>query len=384
MLRKILAFKLRLIAKAILKKYRPKIVAITGSVGKSSTKEAIFTVLSKHFKVRKNEANFNTEIGVPMTVVGENYVGGNIWRWKQILFKGLAMLFKKTDYPEILILEMGADRPGDIRYLTSFIKPDVSVITNIGVSHLEFFKDVQELRNEKAAIIRALPENGLAVLNGDDEGTMSVKNQTKARAVLYNLPPDEHGNAPYAYARLAAVAVAKFFGISREQALDDLKEFKNLRGRLVELPGVNGSTIIDDTYNSAPASAIAAIKYLKNREGKRKIAVLGRMAELGAATESGHVEVGRVAAKQDLDLLLVKNNDASLIARGAREAGMPKEKIKEFGSAEEVANLIQLSPGDVVLVKASQAEYFEDIIKGIMAEPARANQLLVQRDYTRR
>lgn len=368
MLRKLLAFKLRLIAKAILKKYRPKIVAITGSVGKSSTKEAVFTVLSKHFKARKNEANFNTEIGVPMTVIGENYVGGNIWRWKQILWKGFMMIIKKTDYPEILILEMGADRPGDIRYLTSFIKPDVSVITNIGVSHLEFFKDVQELRKEKAAIIRALPENGLAVLNGDDEGTMSVKDQTKARVVLYNLPSNEHSNAPVVYARLAAIAVAKFFNISREQAIEDLKDFKNLPGRLEEVRGKSGAIIINDAYNSAPASAIAALKYLQNFQGGKRIAILGRMAELGSAAESSHMEVGKEAAKQNLDLLLVKSNDASLIAKGAREAGMAEEKIKEFSSADDAIKLIELSAGDVVLVKASRAEHFEDIVKALSGE----------------
>lgn len=391
MVRKILALVLKLIASAVLKKYKPRIVAVTGSVGKSTTKEAIFAVLSKHFKVRRNLENFNTEIGVPLTIIGGDYAGGNPMKWLWVIFKGLGLLFNRADYPKILILEMGADRPGDLKKLTSFAAPEVGLITNIGVSHLEFFKTKEALQNEKAWVVRRA--SSLAVLNADDEPIEWLKTQTKANIKTFaisgpaDFTPEKVGlkpePEPLMYAKLAAIAAVQYFGTTSAQAVEDLEDFKNLRGRMQIIKGASGATIIDDTYNSAPASAVAALKFLKNYPGGRKIAVLGKMAELGAETERGHRDVGKTAAGLGIDLLFVKNNAAAIIGQSAKAAGL--QNVRVFNSSEQALEMLnaEIRPNDVILLKASQSEYFEDIIKGIMAEPERAKEFLVQRDYTR-
>lgn len=396
MFRKILAFKLRILSIAILRKYNPKVVAITGSVGKTSTKEAVYHVLKHKFKARKTQSNYNTEIGVPLTIIGSDSPGRSLIKWFGVFGKALKLIFKQQRYPEILILEMGADRPGDLKYLTSFIKPDVSIITNIGISHLEFFKTEKAIFNEKAQLVNVLQRGGVAILNYDDQKVRSLEGKTKARVLTYGLSSEADLSAeefgllknlpkPLVHTFLAAIATASIFDIPTSKSEQILKNFKGTKGRLQTIKGVNGSTIIDDTYNSAPDSATSALGYLVNFEGKRKIAVMGRMAELGEETESGHRRVGKKAADVGLSLLFVKDNEAKLIGEEAVACGMNPEKVVEFSNSSEAVSKIRKEIGedDVVLIKASQSDYFEDIVKGVMAEPERAEDLLVQRDYTR-
>ena len=421
MFRKILTLKLRIVSALILKKYRPKIVAITGSVGKSSAKEAVFQVLRGHFFVRKNEGNFNTEIGVPLTMIGSDTAGKNIFKWVVIFLKAVGLLLGRAKYPEVLVLEMGADRVGELERLMSWIKPDVSVVTTVGISHLEFFKTREAIRREKGALIRALSENGMAILNADDEGSSSLKSESRGRVLTYGLSDGADVKAselvieendgkfggtsfelsvnnseqkivlrqglgqPMASSALAAAAVALVFKIPLPEIAEGLRDFKSLAGRLQVFDGSNGSVIIDDTYNSAPASLKAALDVLKSFPGKRKICVLGKMAELGEESEKSHKEIGEYVVGLNLDYVFVKNNEAKLIGEEAVAKGFDKEKLIYFSSngqaVSELKNILQA--GDVILFKASQSEYFEDLMKELL-QYSEDHSRLIQRDYTRK
>ena len=379
MLRKLIALKLRVISTLVLEKYKPKIVAITGSVGKSTTKEVIFYLLRQKFFVWKSEKNLNTEIGVPLSILGiTDEPGRNIIKWFRVFSKGIGLILFTKKYPQILVLEMAAEFPGDLEYLTSFVRPDVSVVTNVGISHMEFFKTHDAIRREKGALVRALSADGVAILNRDDEGATALTNEAKCKVITFGLTEgdfnlsiltvDKTWPKPVAYSSLAAAAVASVFHIPTSDVGISLREFKGLPGRLQKIEGVNGSIIIDDTYNSAPDSAIAALEFLKSFPGKRKIVVFGRMAELGDETEPGHRKVGKVVADLGIDFLFVKNNEALFIAEEAKAGDLSIERVIVFSGAPDAIKLLtrELKPGDVVLVKASRVDKFEEIVKGIM------------------
>ena len=188
MLRKLIALKLRVISTLVLEKYKPKIVAITGSVGKSTTKEVIFYLLRQKFFVWKSEKNLNTEIGVPLSILGiTDEPGRNIIKWFRVFSKGIGLILFTKKYPQILVLEMAAEFPGDLEYLTSFVRPDVSVVTNVGISHMEFFKTHDAIRREKGALVRALSADGVAILNRDDEGATALTNEAKCKIITFGL-----------------------------------------------------------------------------------------------------------------------------------------------------------------------------------------------------
>src|SRR3989344_2416115 len=180
-------------ARYTLRRYRPKIVGITGSVGKTSTKEAIFTVLAGRYRVRRSEKNYNTEIGVPLTILGIPHYGKNIFGWLWAIGRTRMRAFMRSaGYPEILVIEMGADRPGDIGYLAELAPPFVGVITAIGDMpvHVEFFDSPKALAQEKARLIAALPPEGRAILNCDDPAVLEIKGRAKARILSFGFRKD--------------------------------------------------------------------------------------------------------------------------------------------------------------------------------------------------
>jgi len=186
MLRKILQKILKILAKLVLKKYKPTVIAITGSVGKTSTKEAIYHVLKVHFgkhRVRRNERNYNNELGVPLTVFGLESGGRSIFRWAIRFSKILWMIIFTQSYPNFLVIEMGADRPGDIKYLTDFVHPKIGLITALGEIpvHVEFFDGPQAVAKEKRVLVSSLKEDGVAILNYDDERVREMKQGLKAK-----------------------------------------------------------------------------------------------------------------------------------------------------------------------------------------------------------
>ena len=401
---------LRYLTELLIWKYKPTVIAITGSVGKTSAKEAVFVVLKGGYYARRSLENYNNEFGVPLTVIGSRAGGRNPFSWLVILLKALLYFVFPLPYPEVLILEMGADRPGDIGYLTSLAKPFISVVTAVGPSHLEFFDRIESIAEEKSKIVSSLHKKGKAVLNYDDPYAQAMAAKHKGSVIYYGFDQDAdlkaadvfyspsgitfkvhfRGNvvpvhlpgalgSPNVYAALAAAGVGIAMGVNLVDIGKALESYVSPPGRLRVLPGVKSTLILDDTYNSAPASALAALEALSRLPAKRKIAVLGDMAELGDLTEDGHRMVGAGVVDQGVNYLVAVGPKSKFIADQARHMGYPEKQIMYFDTTDEakkpVENLIQ--PNDAILVKGSRSMRMEKIVREIMLEPHRAGELLV-------
>ncbi len=420
----ILEWKLRIVAGWILARYKPQIVGITGSVGKTSTKEAVYTVLSSKFRVRKNIKNYNNELGVPLSIIGIESGKKNPFLWLWVFCKAIGLLiWKSGKYPEILVLEMGADKPGDIRYLTQLAPCRVGVITALGPVHLELFGTMEKLVREKHQIVMHLKKEDTAVLNADDQLVMSVRDKLKSKAITFGFTESANVRAtevdvsagpsadPWVdvqikglsfkivyngsiipvfvpsvlgehqvYIALAAASVGLAFGMNMADISAALRNYSSPAGRMRLLPGIKHTSIIDDSYNSSPMAAKAALKVLdKLKVSGRKFVVLGDMLELGQYTEQGHREVGEAVAHV-ADILVTVGSRAKIIAHTAKSVGLPEEAVFEFGRAEEAGKFIQerIKTGDIILVKGSQGARTERVVKELMAEPERANELLVR------
>jgi len=405
---------LRFMAKAVLWKYKPKIVGITGSVGKTSSKEAIFIALSSKFKVRKNEKNYNNEIGIPLTIIGSESGNRSAFKWIKVFLKWLGVILFPISYPEILVLEMGVDRPGDMEYLLSFIRPTVGVVTNISGTHLEFFKSVDHILKEKGKIITGLPEDGLAVLNADDEKILAFRDKTKAPISLFGIEDNAELKAsdlsfnssnfepqgisfklnyegktvpirlPFIlaphliYAALSAVSVGIFFKINVIDVVKSLEQFASPQGRMKLVKGSGGSFIIDDTYNSSPASALAALDAVGNFRAIRKIIAFGDMLELGENSESGHEEVLASAFRNGVSLFFLSGDRMKKAAEKLEAEGKISAKVFFFDSPESLGMELRkiLREGDLVLVKGSQGARMEKTVREMMANPEEAESFL--------
>ena len=404
---------LQLMAVVVLKRHKPKIVAITGSVGKTSTKAAVFGVLAAKFEVRENQKNYNNEIGIPLTIIGVESGGRNFFKWLWIFFKWLIVIVFPS-YPEILVLELGVDRPGDMAYFMSFIKPTVGIVTNVSLSHIEFFKSLENTTKEKRVLIESMLPDNFAILNADDENTIGMSKNTLAQVVsfgqnenasmnasnvVYNYQDNkpagisfklnyEGTNIPvrlkhilashYVYPALAAVAAGIIFKINLIDIANALESFRAPAGRMNLLDGKAGSFIIDDTYNASPMSTIAAINVLGELKAQRKIAVLGDMLELGDMTEAGHREVGHAIFDAKINIFIAVGKRMKSAVGELIALGFPSEKIFQFDdpmhAAEKVAQLIVA--GDFVLVKGSQGMRMEKIVEKIIANQAERKNLL--------
>jgi UDP-N-acetylmuramoyl-tripeptide--D-alanyl-D-alanine ligase len=417
---------LRLLATSVLRRHKPKVVAITGSVGKTTTKDMTWKLLEKHFNVRRNIKNYNNEIGVPLTIIGAESGEKSFLKWCLVFLKWIDAMLSRN-YPEILVLEMGADKPGDIKYLTSFVPVDVGVITNIGISHLENFKTKKSVAIEKGYLLKSVPVNGLAILNSDDEEcrkiasglktnvikcgfddgatmlgsdivygyrSLETKNGKKIKlikGILFKLSyqgkiiPIKLKHAlgyPQVYAAINAFAVGEYFKLNKFEAAEALQEFIPPPGRMVLMPGIKNSALIDDTYNSAPDSVDACIKTLEKIEAERKIVVLGDMLELGDEEESAHREIGKKIAKLAPDFFVAVGTRMKYAADEYRKNTKNKDSIGCFNSPIEAMIFVQhiLKEGDVVLIKGSQGMRMEKIVEEIMRQPDKKKKLLVRQD----
>lgn len=421
MLKSLLHYWLRFFSKKILNKYKPDIVGITGSVGKTSSKEAIAAVLEKKFTVRRSTKNYNNEIGLPLTIIGvDKTPGKSVWGWLAVILKAKKLIFKRDkNYPEILVLEMGADKPGDIEYLTEFAPCKVGVLTFISHAHTEFFKTIKKIAQEKRIIISHLRQDGFAVLNFDNELVMQSAGTTKAEVVTYgfkegadlratdiNILKDEQTgwstglNFKVLYkgsvvpvflpgviaksaisAALSGLAVGTIFGVNLVEGAQALSKLEGLPGRMRLIPGIKNTLIIDDTYNSSPEAAKSAVETLAQVEvkyGAKRYAVLGDMLELGTETENAHRELGFRVAELGIDNLITIGEAAKHTAQAAKEAGLDENAIASFANSGEAGRFLQekLKPGDVVLAKGSQGGRLEKLVKEVMAEPLQAAKLL--------
>lgn len=419
--KQIVVFILTLEARAVLHKYKPKVVAITGNIGKTSSKDAIYTVLSSSFFVRKSEKSFNSEIGVPLTILGLPNAWSDIGGWIKNIINGFSLIVIKNHYPKWLVLEVGADRPGDIEYISKWLKPSVVVMTHLPdvPVHVEFFKDTDEVIKEKSFLVKALKEDGVFVVNSDDKKTMSMQNLLENQKVVtygfkdgasivasnkniiyknnkpagVNFRVDHSGNSipvelkgvvgkQHIYPVLSALAV----GISQELNIVSMEktllEHEPAQGRMRIIEGVNDSTIIDDSYNASPAATAEALNALKNiKTSARKIAVLGDMLELGEHSYDEHIKIGKLTA-ETADMLITIGVRSKYIAQGANEAKMKKKDIFEFNDSikagDKLSKIIQ--ENDVVLVKGSQSIRAEKVVEKVMAHPDKKYKLLVRQE----
>ena len=345
------------------------VIGITGSVGKTTTKEAVASVLATKYSVLKSEGNLNNEIGLPLT------------------------LLQLSHNHQKAVLEMAMYALGEIKALCDIALPQLGVITNVGPTHLERLGSLERIAQAKAELVESLPSDGMAILNGDDHRVRAMRELTQAQVLLYGLDPTFgvwasdlaskglHGirfrlhqgersasvDIPLpgrhsVYSALAAAAVAFSQGFNLEEVVEGLTHL-NYLPRLTVKRGMKGCTIIDDTYNASPASTLAALDLLSELKG-RKIAVLGDMLELGSFEVEGHRQVGRRAAEV-VDKLMVVGERARTIGGEALRCGL--KRVHFVNSNDEAAGRLQecLGPGDYVLVKGSRGMAMEQIVDRI-------------------
>ncbi len=421
-MKKIIIKILHILSKSVVKRHKPRIVAITGSVGKTATKEAIFAVISQKFNSRSNKGNYNTEIGLPLSIIGySGKPGKNPLKWLYVFARATCILLPGQKYPEILILEMGADKPGDIADLLDIITPDIGIITAISATHTEQFNSIGGIIREKGKLFRAVEREGWIIVNKDCGEVYDIAQKCDAKKTYIGLcgysntnvcvseiavsmsDSEDTGIAGLSfklhtngtvtpillkgvigehqvYPALFSASCAQILGMHMVDVAEGLRNFNPQPGRMRVISGIKKTILVDDTYNSSPSAAEKAIKALASLSlGNKKYAVLGDMLELGSLTEQEHRKLGRLVAKEGIDFLICVGERARDIARGARKAKKDPEHIFEFDSNEDAGLFIQkrLKEGDVVLIKGSRGVHMEDITREIMAHPEVAEELLV-------
>ncbi len=416
----ILKYILRTLARATLARYSPGIVGITGSVGKTSTKEAVRTVLAAERTVRAPAKNFNNELGLPLAILGDWESAGGVFFWLKVICVSIwRLIVKSKEYPEVLVLEYAIDRPGDMKYLLEIARPHIGLFTAMGdvPVHVEFFTGPEAVMREKARLISQLPATGFAILNIDDPLVMEAKSQTRAQVMTFGFDEkadvrvtnfsnnfdgksggisckltyggsivpvriDRALGKAQAYSIGAAAVVGLIFGLNLVRIAEALSSYEAPAGRLKLVRGIRESFLIDDTYNAAPTAMHSALETLKSLNAKRKIAVLGDMLEIGKYTLEVHEGVGKSVKKIGVDMLLTVGIRGKLIAEAAIKEGMSEKSVFQFTDIYEASEFLEakIQKGDLILVKGSQGVRLEKVVKELMAEPARAKELLVRQD----
>ena len=374
---------LQQLAAAWCKKLNPRVVGITGSNGKTTTKDMVAAVLSAQYSTHKNQENYNNELGLPLTVLNA-----------------------PAD-TEVMVLEMGMRGLGQIKALCDLCKPRIGIITNIGTTHLELLGTRENIARAKWELIDSLPREGIAILNAEDYYSVQKAAHSEVQKVFYgikgqygrpdirginvragsglntdfevlageekalvNLPlPGEHNvlNA------LAALAAGLKLGVSLEKGARALQELKLSKMRLEIVEGINHSIVINDVYNANPVSMQASLKVLAERGGEKTIAILGEMYELGESAVEGHREVGRAAASLGIKELITVGPLAKEIAWGAKISGFPPSKLHCCDSCEQAASQAQtliekFGPGTWLLIKGSRGMKMERVSQQLAAK----------------
>ena len=342
-------------------KYNLKVVGVTGSVGKTSTKDIIANVLSKKYKVLKTEGNNNNHIGLPLTIL-------------------------RIQDEEIAVIEMGMNHLGEISYLTKIAKPDIAVITNIGTSHIGNLGSRENILKAKLEILEGMDKKKIVINNDNDLlnkwylenknnieiHTFGIKNESEFKAKNIKLKENSSeficenknekinievpvGGEHFILNALCGLTVGKLLNLNNQEIKNGIKDFK-LTAKRMEINHLkNNITIINDSYNASYESMKASISNLKNMNGERKIAVLGDMFELGDFSEKLHKEVGTEIYKNKIDKLYLIGNYSKFIGEEAEKEGYKKENIFYFENKDELFNNLKnnLKSGDVILIKAS-------------------------------
>ncbi len=365
---------LQSLAQKILAEHRVKVIGITGSIGKTTTKEFCAGLISSKFQVLKSEKNFNTLIGLPLT------------------------LLKMNNSHQVAVLEMAMSAPGEIRTLTRIAPPDVAVITNISPVHLQFFKSLEDIGLAKKEILEGLKTDGTAVLNGDDPLVMNIAQAWKGKTLTFGLSSGceiraeniqkrgfdgmlfelKYGEEKkridfpffydsFVYNFLAAATTAFSFSIPVDDVIEKTKTLKPFPRRGVLISLKHNIKLIDDSYNSNPDALRAALRCLSELPSRRRVAVLGDMLELGKKEREFHLQAGKQVAGYGWDVLVTVGSLSGHMAEGAKKSGMTKDQIHSFQDSDEAAEAIGslVQDGDLILVKGSRGIQTEKIVDAL-------------------
>ncbi len=415
--RRILIAALVALARVVLWRQRPRVVAVTGSVGKTTTTGLVVAALGRSLRINTTRANQNNEVGVPAAILGCSSARSAAG-WSRVLLRGLALALapRRPAYPEVLVLEVAAGRPGEIERITRYLRPDVAVVTNVRGVHLEHFRSVEAVASEKSWVVRRLRPGGVAVLGAEDPLALAMRALAPGAVLTYGLSPgadvrvvdlepglegcagtlclgaDPGGSAPLdaarwkGSARLAfatpllgahqvaglagAVAVALALGVPVEAAIEALAGTEAPPGRLRAIRVGPGLVVLDDSYNASPRAVLDGLEVLARFPAPRQ-AVLGDMRELGPDSARCHREVGAALVGR-IDRLVAVGPEAVLIAEAAVEHGMAPERVASVATWEDAAR--ELRGGELrgsVLVKGSRAVRLDALVHAL-CEPASA------------
>ena len=355
------------------KMYDIPVIAVTGSVGKTSTKDILASVISKKYNVLKTEGNLNNQIGLPLTIL-------------------------KLKNHTAMVVEMGMSKLGEIRTLTNIAKPTIAVITNVGTAHIGNLGSRQNILKAKLEILEGMDKDGTLVINNDNDmlcewnkknvqykvATFGIDNKSDFMAKQINLQEyssvffvsfnnEEQkvtvpiGGKHFVYNALCAICVGQLVGIPKEDILDGIKKFELTKNRMEIKKNKNNVTIINDCYNANYDSMKAAIEYLSKMHSRRKIAILGDMLELGEYSKKLHEKVGEEVAKNKIDILVTVGKEAINIMNIAIQNGMKKENTYHYNDNQEAIKKIKeiIQPEDTFLIKASNGMHFNKIVEEI-------------------
>ncbi|MFA5392308.1 MAG: UDP-N-acetylmuramoyl-tripeptide--D-alanyl-D-alanine ligase [Candidatus Paceibacterota bacterium] len=427
MKRKLLQYILKILAKLVLWRYKPIVIVVTGSTGKSSTKEAIYYALKNDFQVARSTSNFNTEIGLPLTIIQGYNAKKNIFLWLiNILHTFGMVIIKRRSYPKILILEMSEDQPNLVSYLTKLCRPKIGIIPWIGEIpvHVELHQSAKALQEEIQKLVSFLPQDGTAILNCDNSLSLESREKTEAEVITFGFNNDadvkisdyslimdkdfrkigmilrlEYQGSyvplkltgvfgqPQAYALAAGVAVGLALGLHLVAIAQSLENYKLLKARTTFLQGIKNTWIFEDTYNSNPDALRAALAIFHDlvlaikRENsyplKRRVLALGDMRELGKYSDEVHQQIASQII-ENADIFLAVGNKMKITIEECLKLDFPQENIYWFENSLEAGKKAKelIKEGDLFLVKGSRGIHMEQVTLAIMQELEKAKDYL--------
>lgn len=387
-----------------------RLIVVTGSVGKTSTKTAVATMLAQKYRVRLHEGNHNTHMSVPLAILGIPYPENirSFSAWRHVLKQAQARILAPTDV-DVIIQELGADAPGDIEQFGTYLKPDIAIVSAVTPEHMEFFKTIEAVAHEELA---AANFSKLALINRDDidgqfaeyltnpnidtygtsaaaeyhfeQQDFSIDGGHKGRFVGNELPDGvdatisvlgEHNLRP----TIAAAAVGLKMGLTSQEISAGLAAIRPVPGRMNLLRGLNGSMIIDDTYNSSPAAAIGAVQTFYDIQAPQRIAIMGSMNELGESSAAEHEKIGRLFHPDMVEWVITIGEEAEkYLAPAAHSNGCQVKSFRNAVQAGAFAHSV-LDKGSLVLAKGSQnAGYVEESVKILLLDQSDTNKLVRQ------
>ena len=409
MFKSLIRFRMERLVRKYFKKHHPRLIVVVGAAGKTTTKIAIATMLTQRFKVRMEDTNHNTDMSVPPALLGVGYPNNprNPFAWMAVL-RGMKKRIRRDDDTEIIIQELGTDHPGEIPHFGNYIRPDLAVVTSILPEHMENFGDLDAVAREELAVAEY---SNILFINRDDVDPKYADFAKTARIDTYGIhepaeyrfdiisndPRDgfngefispELGRIPATIkllgqhnlrAAIVAGALGVKFGLSPEEIKRGLEAIRPILGRMNVLPGRNNTVIIDDTYNSSPGAAAAALKTLYQFDAPQLIAILGSMNELGASSPDEHTKLGSLCDPTQLEYLVTVGEDANKYL--ATEAEKIGNRVQRCNTPMEAGLFVAkiMLPGAVILAKGSQNGVFtEEAVKVLLANTTDYDKLVRQ------